>query len=56
MVSPGKSNTSQSGLKLKLINKGGMWEPVREGLESDSLPKTEIGKHSLFEIEPESEQ
>ncbi|KAL7725828.1 hypothetical protein ACLKA6_015910 [Drosophila palustris] len=39
--SPGERHTSSGpGIKLKLINKGGMWEPVREGVESDALSHT----------------
>ncbi|KAL7725331.1 hypothetical protein ACLKA6_013509 [Drosophila palustris] len=39
--SPGERDTSSGpGIKLKLINKGGMWEPVREGVESDALSHT----------------
>ncbi|KAH8357497.1 hypothetical protein KR084_011135, partial [Drosophila pseudotakahashii] len=43
---PTRSASPGPGLKLKLINKGGMWEPVRESVGSDSLLTTGRGDGS----------
>lgn len=46
-TTPQNSTFSGSGLKLKLINKGGMWEPVRESCQ----PSIERGDDSLCQTD-----